>query len=75
MFIKYVCPKCEKKRVFSSVQNGTVNCKSCGTKMDLQKGQIAIQEMTTEESRYLADEALFSTIADRVSDKTRVVHT
>lgn len=43
--------------------------------MDLQKSQLAVEVMTTEESRYLADEALYSTVADRVSDKTRVRHT
>lgn len=75
LFIKYICPKCNKKRVFSTVQNESVTCKECGTKMDLQKSQLAVEVMTTEESRYLADEALYSTIADRVSDKTRVRHT
>lgn len=75
MFIKYVCSKCNKKRVFSAVQKDKVFCKGCGAEMSLQKGDLVVEVMTTPEARFMADEALFNTIADRVSDKTRVRHT
>lgn len=75
MIIKYYCNKCNKTRAFSSVQKDKVLCKGCGSEMKLKKDNISINSMTTEEARFLADEALFCTVEDRVSGKTRVRHT
>lgn len=42
--------------------------------MQMLKGNVVSEVMTTPEARYLGDEALFNTVADRISNKHRTKH-
>ena len=77
MLIKYNCtnPNCAEVRYFSSVQTELPLCKKCGSNMTDKKTNIVVEVMTTPESRFMGDEALFNTVGDRVSKKHRVRHT
>lgn len=37
--------------------------------MTTTKNDIAVEVMTTEESRYMGDEAIFNTVGSRITDK------
>lgn len=69
MFIKYICPSCKETRYFSSVKKDEVLCKNCGNVMTTTKNDIVVEVMTTEESRYIGDEAIFNTVGSRITDK------
>lgn len=73
MLIKYTC-ECGSKRFFSSVQNDKVFCKNCGKEMQTLRDNLGSEILTTEESRYLGDEAIFNTIGKRVSNKKDIHH-
>lgn len=75
MFIKYVCPNCKNSKCYTSVQKEKVLCKNCKTEMILPRTDITSEIFTTEEARYLGDEAIFNTVGKRVSDKHSVKHT
>lgn len=75
MFIKYICPKCNNSRVFSSVKKEKVLCKSCNIEMLLPRTELNSEIFTTPEARYLGDEALFNTVGKRVSAKHNIKHT
>lgn len=74
MLIEYKCKKCNSERCFSSIQKDKVLCKKCGSEMDPLRENISIDQYTTEEARYLADEAIYNTIGDRYSQKHRLEH-
>lgn len=69
MIIIYKCENCDSKRYFSTVQISEVVCKKCNSKMIQPKTEVTSEVMTTEESRYLGDEALYNTVGGRVSEK------
>lgn len=75
MLLTYICEKCGSKRFFTSVKTETPTCNKCGGAMSLKKDNITHDSFTTEEARFLADEALYNTVADRISKKHRVKHT
>jgi len=66
MMIVYECPKCKSKRVLSSIQE-KVLCKKCESEMFLKKDNIHSDSLTTEESRFMADEAMYNTLGDRTT--------
>lgn len=74
MFIKYVCPKCNSSRVFSTVKKEKVFCKNCNAEMFLPKSEVTSEVFTTPEARYLGDEAIFNTIGKRISTKHNAKH-
>lgn len=74
MLIKYICKNCNSKRIFSSIQKEIPLCKICNSEMKLCKNNVAVNIFSTPESRYLGDEALFGTIADRISGKHKQKH-
>lgn len=74
MFIEYKCKKCGAERCFSAVQKDKVVCKKCGSEMESTQDNISIDQYTTPEARYLADEAIYNTIGDRYSQKHRLEH-
>lgn len=74
MLIKYICKNCNEERYFSNPQENVI-CKKCGNKMISEKDDIAVSVLSTEESRYLGDEAMFNTIGNRISNKINSRHT
>lgn len=69
MLITYCCKNCNKSRYFTSVQSTTVNCKDCNSEMLLKRGDVSSSIMTTEESRFLGDEAIYNTVGRQVAAK------
>lgn len=69
MFIKYYCKKCGNTRVFSNKKDFIV-CNKCGSNMYCNDNNKGIIINSSEEARYLADEALFNSIGDRISKKS-----
>lgn len=69
MLINYNCPNCGKSRYFSSIQKDKIYCKNCNVEIFPTKGDISISIMTSEESRYLGDEALYSTVGKQIAEK------
>lgn len=69
MLIIYHCTKCEGKRYFSNVQTKTVQCKNCNSEMQRSSDNITADVMTSEEARFLGDEALYNTVGNRINDK------
>lgn len=69
MVIQYTCPSCNSKRYFTSTQDKEVLCVKCNTKMETRKGGIAIKVESSEEARFMGDEALFNTLGNRISGK------
>lgn len=69
MIITYKCTDCNKSRYFSSIQKEKVTCKECGKEILPEKGNIGVSLMTTEESRFMGDEAIYNTVGKRVSGK------
>lgn len=74
MLVTYICSKCDGKRFLTSVIKAPVLCKQCNESMYLKQDNISTDSQTTEEARFLADEALYNTIGDRISKKHRVKH-
>lgn len=68
MIIKYTCPKCKKTRTFT-VPKKDVKCKECDVLLERSLTNISIDSYTTEESRFMNDEAMFGTIGKRVEEK------
>jgi len=73
MLITYTCPKCNSQRFLTSVKEG-VTCKECGTEMKCKRDNPATSSLTTEEARFIADEALYNTIGDRIAGTHRARH-
>ena len=71
MIIKYTCPSCNRTKAFATIQKGPVVCSNCKTEMTTSKTKIAIEVMTSEEARFIGDEALFNTVGDRISGRYR----
>lgn len=69
MLIVYTCKNCGAKRYFSNVQNENVLCKKCNGEMSRSSDNITAEVMTSEEARYLGDEALYNTVGSRISEK------
>lgn len=69
MFIKYYCKNCGNIRVFSSKKD-SVMCDKCNSVMYCNEGNKSIVINSSEEARYLADEALFNSIGDRIGKKS-----
>lgn len=69
MLIIYQCSNCDSRRFFSSVQTEDVFCKNCNSKMDTPKNNVSSEIKTSEEARYLGDEALYNTVGSRITDK------
>lgn len=67
MLIVYSCKNCNAKRYFSSVQSGEVRCKKCNGEMSRSSDNITADVMTSEEARFLGDEALYNTVGSRIS--------
>lgn len=74
MLIIYNCTNCDGKRFLTAVSKDVVLCKKCNARMSVQQGNISSDSQTTEEARYMADEALYNTVGDRINDKHRVRH-
>ena len=70
MIIQYNCEKCGSKRFLSKVEN-KVFCKSCGSEMEVLRKDVHSDTYTTEESRFIADEALYNTVGDRTTGLKR----
>lgn len=71
MIIKYTCPNCNNTKAFATIQKNPVLCSNCKTEMTTSKTKIAIEVMTSEEARFIGDEALFNTVGDRISGRYR----
>lgn len=69
MYIKYTCEACNKMRCFSKLPTTEILCPNCNNSMTTSKSDITSEIMTTPESRYLGDEAIYNTIGNRVSKK------
>lgn len=68
MFIDYKCPKCGDVRTFT-VPKTDVKCNKCGVLLERNLTNISIDSYTTEESRFINDEAMFGTIGKRVEER------
>lgn len=68
MFIKYECPNCGKVRTFT-VAKKDVKCDECKVLLRRNLTNISIDSYSTEESRFMNDEAMFGTIGKRVDEK------
>ena len=73
MLITYTCPKCNAQRFLTKVKD-EVECKECGTIMNCKRDNPATGSLTTEEARFMADEALYNTIGDRIAGVHRARH-
>lgn len=68
MMLTYKC-ECGEERIFTRPQE-KVTCKKCGTEMNRVQGEVNTSIMTFEEDRFMADEALFNSIGNRVGKKS-----
>ena len=74
MIIKYFCKNCQKKRFLTKLSSTDVICPNCNSIMELEKDNITIEMNSTEEDRFIADEALFNTVGARVTGRHENMH-
>ncbi len=65
MIITYVCKNCGSKRFLSKVEENVL-CKKCSSVMEIPRSEINSDSITTQEARFIADEALYNTVGSRM---------
>lgn len=65
MIITYVCKNCGSKRFLSKVEENVL-CKKCSGVMEISRSEINSDSITTQEARFIADEALYNTVGSRM---------
>lgn len=68
MFIRYVCKQCGKEKILSKAKD--IDCPDCNIPMEKVIGIVSSEIMTFEEDRFMAEEALFNSIGNRVGKKS-----
>lgn len=67
MILKYKCPKCETVRTFTRPKE--VKCDKCDVLLERVLTNISVDSFTTEETRFVNDEAMYGTIGKRIEER------
>lgn len=67
MIIKYKCPKCSTVRTFTRIKKDA-KCNDCDVLLERVLTNISVDSFTTEESRFINDEAIYNTMGKRAND-------